>query len=1256
MLNVYLVKTLKLLVVIAGISLSSMALFAHGASALTDIPIATVMAPVKRASTPSVPSITWQNSEEGPVYGMSLSSGSIVSQGVVYEELDTNWIIVGKGDFNGAGTLDHVWRNSSTGQVYLMFMQSPTQISGGALIHTEPDTAWRIVATGDVNGDGTTDLIWWNNKTGAVYGMFISGGAVSGGGLIHTEPNVTDWRIVACADFDGDGKADLLWWNSKSGTLYQMLIDGIAIKSQSVVHVEPDINWRIAGTGDLNGDGKADIIWHNRTTGMVYGMLMNGRAVTAQGLIHIEPDISWQIVSIADLNGDGKADLLWRNWSTGMVYLMPMNGLSIAGGAVLHTEPDTTYWRIMGETEWRDRVYGAGVTTSTTTADSNYSVLSAQPGPSRSVQQNSSVTLDGSRSTGAIVSYKWQQTGGPAVPLTGTSSARASFTAPPVTDPEGTAFSFSLTVADAAGASDTATITVTVTIDQPPPATTSIGLIEGAYNQGTIDFETSLIYKAFAIFGDNRLPTQYKGASAPTASRLRGDISRRYRDLTAESRSVIRPFLLRPTAPGSWYEIISAQAAALPASASGNMVNRAAAGPVTWSRFRSPITKFTVWAPSDNPTALSLAQDLANTAETYIYANLKALFKRDLPSDMGTSSSGRPDRLTNDGGDGSYDIYLVNEFFDGHGNPLTSMQGGTTPINLGITRASFIELRVNSTSQLGSNTAPPGGLGILQPLAHEMTHAFQFTYPKLNNNESEYDWLSESTANWAMDYLYPAAKKELDMTEKNSFDMLWSPGASLNDNNPAHYYTAYLPFTFLTRHKMPETDIDIIRRIYENARTMKSLEALNKETNKTTKYQGWWNDYLVAAWNGGGDATVTYDAYTPILFPFRTGDKLINMINGVPTSEQLYARPVKTKVRMNGASDIFYYLNDDYPKPQASLAAPAYLEPRDITAAQNGTYDNRTIERKQLAGRYYHFVFDDSKTQDARMVTLFDGWKNKLAKSSCTFNGRSTNTCYNSQPQYPPTDGKELRVLVKIEGKWSEVPSASVVFGTGLNYCRDKKSERLEEMVVILGNGSIDENTPLKSLGITPVVRVSNAGCWQWSGTVQVTQTNPDPNVQETLKTTVTFERNPASSFGGLQADLGYYLKNINLYWDYRKSGMKRPLTDQPCEYTGGDGFNLNYSPSPSAPSPYGTLKMPIQALIGGFDVRGVSVTGSGKMATLSTTCGEAVPPTYSWYWFKNSSSYPSAMDTSGTVWSGSYDDKTSNRTYTWTFNAVREF
>jgi hypothetical protein len=307
--------------------------------------------------------ITWYNTGSGQVYVQTTDGAAVNGSAIVWTEANTAWSIVGKGDFNGDNVRDYVWRNSTSGQVYVMLMSNNTAVSSGAVVWTEPDAAWRIVATGDLNGDKKSDLIWWNNTTGQVFAMLMNGAAVSNNAIIWTEPDL-NWKIVATGDLDGNGMEDLIWWNGSNGMVYGMLMNGLSVSSSAIIWTEPDvINWRIVGTGDLDGDGKSDLVWRNRSTGMLWAMLMNGFTISSSGSPWIEPDLNWEIVSIDKYSVDLKADLLWRNKTNGQVFLLPMNGLAAAsGGSVIWTEPSVA-WRIAGTTEWKNNVYGVGVVT-----------------------------------------------------------------------------------------------------------------------------------------------------------------------------------------------------------------------------------------------------------------------------------------------------------------------------------------------------------------------------------------------------------------------------------------------------------------------------------------------------------------------------------------------------------------------------------------------------------------------------------------------------------------------------------------------------------------------------------------------------------------------------------------------------------------------------------------------------------------------------------------------------------------------------
>src|SRR6266513_1007349 len=128
---------------------------------------------------------------------------------------------------------------------------------------------------------------------------------------------------VGKSDFNGDGKADILWHNT-SGARAIWLMNGTTYGS-SVNLGTVGISWNIAGSGDFNGDGKSDILWQDSSTGQRLIWIMNGTTRTSAVNLGFVAT-SWSIAGSGDFNGDGKADILWQNSSTGQRLIWIMNG------------------------------------------------------------------------------------------------------------------------------------------------------------------------------------------------------------------------------------------------------------------------------------------------------------------------------------------------------------------------------------------------------------------------------------------------------------------------------------------------------------------------------------------------------------------------------------------------------------------------------------------------------------------------------------------------------------------------------------------------------------------------------------------------------------------------------------------------------------------------------------------------------------------------------------------------------------------
>ena len=298
--------------------------------------------------------ILYRNIATGQVYRLLMNGFSVTNGTLVYTEPNLDWKIVAEGDFNGDNINDLVWRNSTTGQVFIQTFDSSGLASTGAIVYTEPNAAWKILGAPDIDGDGMADLLWWNSSTGQVFVMLMNGLNIKAQGLVYTEANTT-WKIVATGDMDGVRAANrLVWHNSVTGQVYLQRLtyqNGAFSQTGLIIGTEPNTSWNIIATPDLDGDGKSDLLWRNQATGQVYGMLMNGNSIGLQNFIYTSSDLAWKIVAVGDYNGDGKSDLLWRNESTGQLWMMQMNGLAIGPQAGPYFEPNLN-WRTLGPWEY----------------------------------------------------------------------------------------------------------------------------------------------------------------------------------------------------------------------------------------------------------------------------------------------------------------------------------------------------------------------------------------------------------------------------------------------------------------------------------------------------------------------------------------------------------------------------------------------------------------------------------------------------------------------------------------------------------------------------------------------------------------------------------------------------------------------------------------------------------------------------------------------------------------------------------------
>ncbi|HWA28886.1 MAG TPA: immunoglobulin domain-containing protein, partial [Lacunisphaera sp.] len=180
-------------------------------------------------------------------------------------------------------------------------------------------------ARGDFNGDGKSDILWRHAIGGNVVFWLMNGATPQT--VAEVTPVSTDWVICGTGDFNGDGQTDVIWRHKLGGNVVFWLMNGHV--PQTVAEVTPvSTDWVISGTGDFNGDGQTDIVWRHNTGGNIVFWFMNG--TTPASAVEITPvSTDWVITTTGDFNNDGKTDIVWRHSVGGNIVFWMMNGSSV---------------------------------------------------------------------------------------------------------------------------------------------------------------------------------------------------------------------------------------------------------------------------------------------------------------------------------------------------------------------------------------------------------------------------------------------------------------------------------------------------------------------------------------------------------------------------------------------------------------------------------------------------------------------------------------------------------------------------------------------------------------------------------------------------------------------------------------------------------------------------------------------------------------------------------------------------------------
>ena len=140
------------------------------------------------------------------------------------------------GDFDRNGVPDLVWQNNSNRQVFVWYMDGALGNTYVGANYLDPigQLGWSVVAVADIPGDGILDAVWhqvvWqNDTTRQIYAWYMGGtplGMTFRGATYLAPTGMPGWTLVGMGDFNRDGTLDLVWQNDTSGAVFVWYMGG----------------------------------------------------------------------------------------------------------------------------------------------------------------------------------------------------------------------------------------------------------------------------------------------------------------------------------------------------------------------------------------------------------------------------------------------------------------------------------------------------------------------------------------------------------------------------------------------------------------------------------------------------------------------------------------------------------------------------------------------------------------------------------------------------------------------------------------------------------------------------------------------------------------------------------------------------------------------------------------------------------------------------------------------------------------------
>ena len=553
----------------------------------------------------------------------------------------------------------------------------------------------------------------------------------------------------------------------------------------------------------------------------------------------------------------------------------------------------------------------------------------------------------------------------------------------------------------------------------------------------SIDRDTSLLYRLYALAGDPRLPDAYVGSGSDQEDfTLYEEAGAALAQMSPALQTALHPFMVRPDHPDSVYRrpgTTSSRSGAL--SAARGQAQTSAVPPsatcavgAQWRSVRSATIPVRVWSEcyADAGAAERARAGAADTMAVFekIWAPMTALMGPiRLDGDKVVDATGND--VTDNGGDDAIDVYIVGSY---------SLTRDSQPVNtaavgdaLGFSRPADPCIRNNAGNLICSGyfVLPASAAGTAfqrSTIIHELFHIFQYAHNaqlKLVNK-----WFYEASARWVESHfdrvLAWPQRVALSKVHRDWFKQFTEQDLPLDATSSNHPYAAYIwPFFVEQENNGPA----IVGRIWTALESAKTLADEDRAIDSAYGFDVNFHRFAVRNVN----------------------------------EELLPGNPVRKRyIDLAGVSELGVKQFPD------GTVTPKYLS----STLVKDSVDTRAYLLGSLSAEYAKFVVDKA-APPSRVEFDFSGLSNRSGLKLDALIRTTTPTGADEWVSEPvPLDPEGKAVFCFLAG-----PSTTTVRGA------------FTELRLVLSNSSLD-----KFVTGNVVARPTGKACGIWEGTIEYSQ------------------------------------------------------------------------------------------------------------------------------------------------------------------------